>query len=198
MYNFYRWFPQGKIVFMAPTKPLVRSLNSFLDCGIVDNFNRWPNKWRHVIALSALQSVIRSSWQGLPYRKRSANVTGAKKEYSLSPHKSSRMTLIAANVMAPRSFLLFSMKHIVLKVSSIIVLWYSNSRKWTDISVWLRSQLPQVRLVRFYGSCEGIYLVNEESKCRTEDSCLMSSLRAQCWGNAKCDRQSSDLKDGVS
>jgi Fanconi anemia group M protein len=23
MYNFYRWFPRGKVVFMAPTKPLV-------------------------------------------------------------------------------------------------------------------------------------------------------------------------------
>eukprot|EP00126_Sphaerothecum_destruens_P014794 Sdes_comp8367_c0_seq1m39 len=23
MYNFYRWFPQGKVVFLAPTKPLV-------------------------------------------------------------------------------------------------------------------------------------------------------------------------------
>jgi len=23
MYNFYRWFPTGKLVFMAPTKPLV-------------------------------------------------------------------------------------------------------------------------------------------------------------------------------
>jgi Fanconi anemia group M protein len=24
MYNFYRWFPTGKIIFMAPTLPLVR------------------------------------------------------------------------------------------------------------------------------------------------------------------------------
>lgn len=24
MYNFYRWFPQGKVVFLAPTRPLVR------------------------------------------------------------------------------------------------------------------------------------------------------------------------------
>lgn len=23
MYNFWRWFPRGKIIFMAPTKPLV-------------------------------------------------------------------------------------------------------------------------------------------------------------------------------
>lgn len=23
MYNYYRWFPKGKIIFMAPTKPLV-------------------------------------------------------------------------------------------------------------------------------------------------------------------------------
>lgn len=23
MYNFYRWFPNNKIIFMAPTKPLV-------------------------------------------------------------------------------------------------------------------------------------------------------------------------------
>ena len=24
MYNYYRWFPSGKVVFMAPTKPLVQ------------------------------------------------------------------------------------------------------------------------------------------------------------------------------
>lgn len=24
MYNFYRWYPRGKILFLAPTKPLVR------------------------------------------------------------------------------------------------------------------------------------------------------------------------------
>jgi len=23
MYNYYRWFPQGKVVFIAPTRPLV-------------------------------------------------------------------------------------------------------------------------------------------------------------------------------
>lgn len=24
MYNFYRWYPTGKIIFMAPTRPLVK------------------------------------------------------------------------------------------------------------------------------------------------------------------------------
>ncbi|KAJ3437395.1 fanconi anemia group m protein [Anaeramoeba flamelloides] len=32
MYNYYRWFPSGKIIFLAPTKPLVQQqLQAFLD-----------------------------------------------------------------------------------------------------------------------------------------------------------------------